>query len=484
MRSRPQFKLPLDLGIAFLGAWSTYPLSQKSGNLFLLRNSTTTVETAIVRAGNKPDEAAISAHLGSASGTITTLYDQVSTNDATQTTVNNQPVYYQMLGRHGSNHANPSGNQKFWHIAGPSLAGRNFSVYSVWITNDRTFAAATYAPPSTPLIGSASFGLYNTNSSRSAAGRLNTQWTTFPFSPMPMHGGNLSVNVGVVRSNATNTRFRINDITGNSATLAAASSNAMAYLMRHGVFYADGCNLLGLLVSPAHTQEEEDAVVASLQNLFQTSPKSKLVLFDGDSITAGHNESGGYFDFRDLSWPYECMTSIDDETVMTSNRAISSSQLVDGTGDPNKDLTIWAPYKLDSWLDASYAKKILVVMAGRNDISVINSAGAGLTTYNRLVSYCQARKAAGWGKIIVVNIQTDKGLYDAGMTAERQDYNSRISANGLTDWDAVVDVASLNWQPGGASDWTTNYQASGIHPNAAGRTLISDAVKPVLQSFL
>jgi lysophospholipase L1-like esterase len=278
----------------------------------------------------------------------------------------------------------------------------------------------------------------------------------------------------------------MNEVVKSSATLTDTSSKVLLQVLRtpatSGI--SEESRLLAFLVGPGHTDEEEEQVIAGLEALFSTEAKDTLLVFDGDSQTSGHNESGS-IDERDLAWPYVLMQSLADETVHASNMAVSSMQIVDGTGNPDKDMNEWAAEKIDSQLHASYSQDILIVMAGRNDIGVIDAAGAGETTYERLVAYCQARTAAGWDTIIVVNAIPDKPLTDAGWASEVADYNSRIASNGLTDWDAVVDAASLNWQPGGPTDWTTNYQSTtGLHPNAAGRTLIADAVQAVLEGFL
>jgi lysophospholipase L1-like esterase len=477
--------LPLDLGIAFTGAWGMYPFSAAAADLFVLRRTSDSVEQTIARSGTGPDFAAISSFTGGGASRVKTLLDQVGSAAATEATAAQQPDYSLHLGFATADLTRSSSDYQL--ASGPTVTGRNFTVYAVYCVEDKTFTSSDFIPPSQPewrVVGP--FGQYQTNETRSAQHRVNMSWGTFPASGVPMLSGNCNVNIQVIRSNGSNTRLRINEKIVQSATLTSTSSGALDRIGLNPVGgFSSGVRLMGFLVGPAHTLAEEEAVVASLRRMFSDAPKTKLVMFDGDSQTSTHAESVSV-DLRDFSWPYECMQAIADPSILGSNRAISSSQLVDGTADADKDLTVWAPNKLDSHLDgAIYSKQILVVMAGRNDIGVIAAAGSGLTTYNRLVTYCQARKTAGFGKIIVVNAIPAKDLIDGGWASEVADFNSRIAGNGLTDWDAVVDAAALNWQPGGAADWSTNYQGTlGVHPNAAGRTLLANAVKPVLQALL
>jgi lysophospholipase L1-like esterase len=443
-------------------------------------------EQTIARRQSKSDLPAIASFLSGTTGKFKTLFDQSATNDASQTTAGSQPDYTTHLNRPVISF-NAAGSLLTLPSA-PTLTGRNFTIYSVFSVNDYTFSGMANWPDGQvgtfSDFGSFAAGVYAPLETRSASAKINLAWTANPQSGVIM-AGNCSVNVRVIRSNGTNTHFRVNEISADSATLATAVGVAATKIGRGtSGGYSPAARLMALLVGPAHTAAQEKAIVASLQALFNTAPKTRSVFFDGDSITAGQSETDN-LDHRDLSWPYVMMLALGNQSVMACNRAFASAQIVDGTGDPNKDLTVWAPTKLDAYLNSAYSSKVLVVMAGSNDISVINAAGAGLTTYNRLVTYCQARRTAGWSKIVVVNCIPRKDFVATVKETERLDYNTRIATNALTDWDALIDAAALNWQPGGASDWSTNYQGTvGIHPNAAGRVLLANATQSTVQGYL
>lgn len=472
---------PLDLGITFTGAWGMAPLSRASTDLFILRRVSDSTEQTFGRVGRGPNYPSIATFLASTTGKVKTLIDQSGGgNNATQTTVAEQPRYTVVLGRATSYFIDTG--TRFLLPTAPNMVGRNFSKYYVFATLDRTFSNVATWPIMMPMDRADTSGSFATNETRSTSMKADLSWGTSPKSGVIVPG-NCSVNVFVLRSNASNTHWRLNEISADSATLASTSTIACTEIGRGagGSRWVSGC-MMAALYGPAHTASEEERVIRSLQLLFSTKPKTKAVFFDGDSITAGHKE-GVNFDERDESWPYELLNSIGDPSVNGNNRAFSAAQIVDGTGDPNKDLTVWAPTKLDAYLSSVYSKKVLVVMAGTNDINVIGAAGAGLTTYDRLVAYCQARRTAGWSRIVVVNCIPRLDFVATVKEDERLDYNARIAANANTDWDATIDAASLAWVPGGV--WTVNYQgATGLHPNAAGRTLLVNAVKSTLQSYL
>lgn len=460
-----------DLGLdsTFVGAWGTVPLSRHSSKLMRLVRASDSAELDISRAATRADDSAIRGFLSGTTGKVTTLYDQVSSNDAAQSTDASRPGLEWHLGFPtayglGGNFTLPSA---------PTITGQNFSIYFVWVSDGRTSCVSTSIPGDIPGM---QFDSDKFSYPESDHDTTPPKWTFIwgsGASAYPMGvGGDCSINVGVVRSTPSLSRYRVNDFTADSVAHSATSGAATKLLN-----LATGSKLLACLISTLHTADQEQQVLNSLKQIVATQKFSKLVVFAGDSITGGA-QTTDFLDHRDLSWPYQMIQQIGDKSVLGINRAVSCMAIV-YTGTPARDMTYRAAAMIDSQLSSVYSGKILVVFAGSNDIS---NGDSGATAYGNLVTYCQARKAAGWGKLLVITCipRTD---FDAGKEAERLDFNSRILANGNTDWDATVDVAALNWKPGGSSDWTTNYQ-DGIHPNASGRTLIANAVQPTLQGFL
>lgn len=127
---------------------------------------------------------------------------------------------------------------------------------------------------------------------------------------------------------------------------------------------------------------------------------------------------------------------------------------------------------------------ILIVWAGTNDIALPTIASAA-TTYARLVAYCNARRAAGYSKIVVLTTLPRLAGGNVNFESDRQAYNTLIRAGWATFADALADVAAVAaiGAPNAHLD-TTYYQVDGVHLNDTGRGLVSPVVKTAIDSVL
>lgn len=116
---------------------------------------------------------------------------------------------------------------------------------------------------------------------------------------------------------------------------------------------------------------------------------------------------------------------------------------------------------------------VMTVWAGTNDLAVNNSPEA--TVYNNIVTYCTARRAAGW-KVVVMTIIPRSTITGANETS-RLGINSSILTNWSTFADAVVDVASLA-EFSNTSD--TTYFIDGTHPTELGYEVLRQSIEPAV----
>lgn len=129
--------------------------------------------------------------------------------------------------------------------------------------------------------------------------------------------------------------------------------------------------------------------------------------------------------------------------------------------------------QLDYCYETSYIKSVLVCWEGTNDLKL----GANATTaYNNLVTYCQARQAAGY-KVVILTIlpRSDAGT-PADFNTSRATVNTNIRNNFATFADVVADVAAnTNIGEDGDSENAT-YYVDKVHMTAAGYNIVAGIV--------
>jgi len=142
-------------------------------------------------------------------------------------------------------------------------------------------------------------------------------------------------------------------------------------------------------------------------------------------------------------------------------------------------MTSRAAATIDPRLDEGVGENVLVAWEVRNDL-VLNLATAA-TAYSNLVTYCQARQAAGWTVIVLTVLPSTGGDEPGDFEASRGTVNTNIRNNWATFADALCDVAAN----GNLDDSTdaTYFQADQVHLKAAGYAVVAGLVEDAIGSL-
>jgi lysophospholipase L1-like esterase len=197
-------------------------------------------------------------------------------------------------------------------------------------------------------------------------------------------------------------------------------------------------------------------LLASVVAIFMTF----LLLFDGDSLTAGYYAAEG------SSYPEQCFALIGGQGTYI-NVAVNGQNAADMLSD--------AMATIDPL--ATHTKNILVAWGGANDIFWSHS---GTTTYNQLVSYCTGRRAAGY-LVIIVDILPSTA-YDATKETERTILNTALAANWASFANGFVQ-ASVDPRLIDPTN-ETYYYTDHRHLIDAGQTVMAELVAVQVQPLL
>lgn len=197
---------------------------------------------------------------------------------------------------------------------------------------------------------------------------------------------------------------------------------------------------------------------------------SKLLVCDGNSLTAGNQSSTGY----DYPCQLQALLSTDYEVA---NFGVSGQTTPDMSGD--------AASQIDPLYSSSNAGNVLVAWEGTNDLYF--NAGA-TDAYDHLVSYCQARRSAGFrvyvGTIIprgvwpgTSTIPGDAATQEATFESWRATVNANLRANWSSFADGLVDFAA----DARLSDYNdTTYFADKIHMTDTGYAIVAGLVRDAI----
>jgi len=147
-------------------------------------------------------------------------------------------------------------------------------------------------------------------------------------------------------------------------------------------------------------------------------------------------------------------------------------------GQTTSQMSSDAVTQIDTLIDIK-KKNILVAWEIGNDIYF---NGNVTTACNNFKSYCDARRAAGWQKIIVINCtprgqSTSFGDTSIQFNQKLVDANSWLSSNYQTFADNLIDLASdVRFQGYSLSVYNSDL----IHFNSNGYSIVADKVKAIL----
>ena len=186
----------------------------------------------------------------------------------------------------------------------------------------------------------------------------------------------------------------------------------------------------------------------------QMAPATGQVVCHGDSLTWGANASAGLGTpgvlreqapgarfGADASPNQGTLTDTTYPAVLARTLGPAWRVRSLGTGGWNFDpLTGEAPTKIDPLFDPRLAQNVLILFGGTNDLGGAHRSAE--TTFNRLVAYCRARKAAHPWRILVVTppVAAYPGVYPADFDAQMVQYGALIRRNWRGFADGIVDV--------------------------------------------
>lgn len=198
------------------------------------------------------------------------------------------------------------------------------------------------------------------------------------------------------------------------------------------------------------------------------------MVIEGDSIAA--QPAFGYW--------YQARNNVA-PTVQT-NIAIGGSRLdTNGpSGDNPGDLTFRATTYTDKRLPVGLSglTKIFYVAIGANDVWP-----SGENFAVRVGEYCQARRAAGWDKIVVATVLPRTDIDYVDQEPRRLVYNDIIRTGAWQTTYGVDAVCDLGGHAimGDIDSFDTNpeYWQDEVHPNAAGHALLEPIYTATINSL-
>ncbi|HAM57214.1 MAG TPA: hypothetical protein DCQ64_18130 [Candidatus Rokubacteria bacterium] len=195
-----------------------------------------------------------------------------------------------------------------------------------------------------------------------------------------------------------------------------------------------------------------------------------LLACDGNSLTYGYGATPGVDAYPDV-----VMASLPGSWDLLRPKI---------SGDSTGGLIAKAPTWIDPFLARTkpYAKTILVFMEGTNNMNGATTPAEELAYWH---TYCDARRAAGWDKIVVMTVlPASVAQRGAGWEAKRTDFNALLRA-GYTDFaDVLVDIGAHAVIGLEATTADGTYYVDGLHLTAAGYAIVGGMVEPVIETFL
>jgi lysophospholipase L1-like esterase len=188
------------------------------------------------------------------------------------------------------------------------------------------------------------------------------------------------------------------------------------------------------------------------------------IICDGNSMTYG---TGG-------TSPYPAQLATLLPSCLVTNVAVESAD--------TPGLTSTAPTRITPLYSPRRTKNIAVIWEGTNDIYLDDTDGT--TAYNRLVTYCQARRASGFKVIICTLLPRSNIGTPEDFETQRQTCNGLITANWATFADALADFAADGRIGDAGDELDTTYYPDKVHMTNAGYAIIAGMVKTAVESLL
>ena len=191
-------------------------------------------------------------------------------------------------------------------------------------------------------------------------------------------------------------------------------------------------------------------------------PRIGVIIFDGDSLTAGSEATDPY--------PSQVMRSFAAGTYWY-NLGIGGLRI--------RDILDMAPTRVDRRFNSRLGRNVVVVWAGTNDLALWNHMASAVST--RLQKYCEERRAQGFTVLVLTMLPRNDKACLPGFEERRQAVNRKLREEWPTFADGLVDVAvdPLIGTPGCESD-LRYWVKGGVHLTNKGLGLVATHVREAL----
>jgi lysophospholipase L1-like esterase len=411
------------------------------------------VEVDIGFDGQNLDSTALSAHLGTAVGTVTTFYDLTGNgNHAVQTTVSAQADIQADLRMNGIVTVSMVGQSNTGHYvipAGVTLDRQSSEVIGVAEWWQSTVTAGWFEIGAASNANMGVFAL-STPTMRGTPPGSNT---AFPAQARPIW-------MNHVGTSPTATFEQDGEINSGAALGSATASGGFfgrliplnAY---RGYFHTGFIAFYNRVLSAG----ERSAAKAASNSIFKCVSSGGVLIYQGDSIAAS-------------------------STVQTLRNGWTHQVTPLLTGNPRQFNYSGGGQRLDVVL-AAYAtvpgptltrysteRRVVFVPLGTNDMGVGGRTAAQV--YADTQSYCSSVRASGG--LVIVSTLLPRTSYGVSNVTEFATFNSNLRANWASFADGFVDFANEPTMGTGAAN--TSLYVDGLHPTAYGNSLLAAYAAP------
>lgn len=192
-----------------------------------------------------------------------------------------------------------------------------------------------------------------------------------------------------------------------------------------------------------------------------------LLVFDGNSLTSGTGATAGF------DYPSQAVTGL---------KSLWNKYNYGVGGQTTTQMLSDVSTQVDTLYDIGNLENIVIPWEITNELY----GGTSETdAYNNYVTYCQARRAAGFKVVAVTVLPRSNVGTPVGFEAARQAANTDIRNNWTTFADALADVAA-DTSIGDAGDEldTTYYNADKVHMNDAGYGVVAGYVATAINEIM
>jgi lysophospholipase L1-like esterase len=447
---------PLDeAGALPLAAYGVKRLSAAySGPAIRVRRADA-VEVDIGFSGQNLDLTALTAHLGTATGTVTTFYDLTGNGrHATQTLVANQGSIQASLFMSGG--LTVSLGDAGWYDlpAGISIDRRNGEVCGVfeqWTTKQQV---GFYE------IGTVANANLNVFTLASGAIRATPPGSNAAFKPQsrPVWIDHYGASTGVYFEQDGETQ------TGAAPTTATSSGGYFGRIVTGGYFGRFHHGMIAFY-NRVLSAGERSALKAAASGIFEASSTGGVLMYTGDSILASSTATTLRNGIAHQITPL-LATSPKEFNLSGGGEQLVNDLVGGSSGFAGDEGGVLSRYTSD--------RRVVFVFKGTNDMGAGGRTSAQV--YADLQAFCGSVRSNG-GFVIVATL-LPRTSYGLSTLAEFTAFNNSVRTNWATFADGFVDFANEASMGAAGAESNTTLYSDGLHPTAYGNSLLAAAAAP------